>query len=228
MSLNELYERAARSIIEADETACLKLIDYALDNNIDLLDLLVKGFGQGNEMVNDLFDKGDLSLPELIYSSDVMSDMTKTILDHLGKSEEEKKEFQYKKLVLIATVAGDIHDIGKGVVISTLKNAGYRVIDLGTEVSVDEIIENAERFGADVIATSALLTSSMKEQKKLEQALESRNLRGKYVTMVGGAPCTMRWARRIGADIYSEDAVDAVRTLNSLIDAPEGNDNSIR
>ena len=120
--------------------------------------------------------------------------------------------------VVLATVAGDVHDIGKGIVASTLKSAGFEVIDLGCEVPVEKIVEEARRYNADIIGTSALLTSTMTEQKKLEKLLAESGLKSSFVTMVGGAPCTPRWAKKIGADGYSEDAIDAVKVAIALIE----------
>ena len=119
---------------------------------------------------------------------------------------------------MLATVAGDVHDIGKGIVASTLKSAGFRVIDLGNEVPVEKILEEAKRYNADIIGTSALLTSTMSEQKKLEKLLAETGEKALFITMVGGAPCTQRWAKKIGADAYSEDAIDAVRVAITLIE----------
>lgn len=126
-----------------------------------------------------------------------------------------------KGKVLIATVAGDIHDIGKSIVASTMRGCGIEVIDLGREVSVEEIIRQAEKHQVDIIATSALLTSTLKEQRKPEQALDDAGLKGVYKTMVGGAPCTMRWARRIGATAYSEDVIDACEKALALLKQKE-------
>ncbi|HVI41824.1 MAG TPA: cobalamin-dependent protein, partial [Anaerovoracaceae bacterium] len=112
---------------------------------------------------------------------------------------------------------GDVHEIGKGMVVSTMKSYGIDVIDIGREVPVETIIEKAEEYQVDIIATSALLTSTLKEQRKLEETLRKMGIRDKYKTMVGGAPCTLRWAKRIGADVYSEDAVEAAKKALLLL-----------
>ena len=128
------------------------------------------------------------------------------------------KDGKVQGKVLIATVEGDVHEIGKGMVASTMKSYGIEVIDLGREVSVETIIQKAEEFQVDIIATSALLTSTLKEQRKLEEALIKMGIRNKYKTMVGGAPCTLRWANRIGADVYTEDAVEATKKALEILD----------
>jgi trimethylamine corrinoid protein len=155
-------------------------------------------------------------LPELLYSSEVMKDVTERVMSLLeGSVENEGK-------ILIATVEGDTHDIGKNIVASTLRAAGFEVIDLGREVPVNHIIETAEKYGVDIIGTSALLTTTLMEQKKLETMLRDLGLREKYTTMVGGAPCTPRWKNRIGADIYSEDAIEAAKLAKEAIAKKEG------
>jgi trimethylamine corrinoid protein len=120
--------------------------------------------------------------------------------------------------MIIATVEGDVHDIGKGIVISLIKTQGVEVVDLGRDVPVDKIIDAAIAEKTDIIGTSALLSTTLTGQKKLEDELRNRGIRDQFKTMVGGAPCTQRWADRIGADAYGEDAADAVTKVLALLD----------
>jgi trimethylamine corrinoid protein len=204
------------SIIQADENKAMEVIDEAISHGMDLSELLRSGFGTGNTEVGNSFERGRISLPELLYSSEVMKDVTERVMSLLeGSVENEGK-------ILIATVEGDTHDIGKNIVASTLRAAGFEVIDLGREVPVNHIIETAEKYGVDIIGTSALLTTTLMEQKKLETMLRDLGLREKYTTMVGGAPCTPRWKNRIGADIYSEDAIEAAKLAKEAIAKKEG------
>ena len=119
--------------------------------------------------------------------------------------------------MIFATVEGDVHDIGKGIAIAMIQTQGVEVIDLGRDVPVDKIIEEAEKHGAGVIGTSALLTTTMPNQEKLEKVLREHGLRDKYKTIVGGAPCTQRWADKIGADAYAEDAAEGVTKVLALL-----------
>lgn len=221
MEKQEIFDKAKKSIVEADEEKALELISIAEKQGMDLLDLLINGFGAGNDELGDNFDKGIISLPELIYAAEVMKNVTDSILEILEyeeKKNDSKLPFINRGTVVLATVAGDVHDIGKGIVASTLKSAGFEVIDLGCEVPVEKIVEEARRYNADIIGTSALLTSTMTEQKKLEKLLAESGLKSSFITMVGGAPCTPRWAKKIGADGYSEDAIDAVKVAIALIE----------
>ena len=119
--------------------------------------------------------------------------------------------------VVVGTVEGDIHDIGKTIVVSLFKANGFEVIDLGRDVPIDRFIEEAEKAGASIIGSSALLTTTMEGQKKIGWELKKAGLKGKYKTIVGGAPVTQRWADRIGADAFAEDAADGIRKPKQLL-----------
>ena len=219
MDKQDLFRRAKDAIVDADEAKALRIIEEAKNAEFDLLDLLLSGFGAGNDEIGSLFDRGALSLPELIYAAEVMKSVTNTILDLLNENERPVPEKRGR--ILLATVAGDVHDIGKGIVASTLRTAGFEVIDLGCEVPVETIIEEARRYKADIIGTSAPLTSTMTEQKKLEKLLMETGEKESFITMVGGAPCTPRWAKKIGAGGYSEDAIEAVKVALQLMKEKE-------
>jgi trimethylamine corrinoid protein len=119
--------------------------------------------------------------------------------------------------IVVGTVQGDVHDIGKTIVVALFKANGFEVLDLGRNIPNDKIIEEAEKFGADIIGTSTLLTTTMVLQKELEEELKNAGLREKYKTIVGGAPVTQRWADRIGADAYAHDASDGVKKVKELM-----------
>lgn len=210
----EILQLAKSTIIDADEERAMELVDQIIDNEPERLPLLNQGFKNGIDTVDADFEKGKLSLPELIYSSEVMKNVLGRIMSKTGQTADSGTV----GTVVMATVEGDLHDIGKGIVATTLQMAGFKVVDLGREVPVEMIVEAAEKYNADIIGTSALLTSTLAEQKKLELHLRKLGLRQKYKTMVGGATCTSRWAKRIGADAYSEDAIDAVRKAKELIE----------
>ncbi len=212
MSKMELIKQARQTILDADEDRALQIIETALADKFDILELVRDGFAEGNRELGDLFESGKLSLPELIYSTEVMKKVLEIVEAIPGASMDG-----VKGKVLLATVDGDVHDIGKGMVASTMKSYGIDVIDIGREVPVELIIAKAEEYQVDIIGTSALLTSTLKEQKKLEEKLRELGIRDKYKTMVGGAPCTLRWASRIGADVYSEDAVEAAKRALEIL-----------
>lgn len=213
MNLDKIRERAKSAIMEADEAEAFRVTDYVLDLvNKQALDALLDGIGEGNRITGEAFDRGEISLPELIYVSELMKNTMVRVLRKV-----DAVEIETLGTILIATVEGDIHDIGKSIVATGLKLAGFKVIDIGRDVPVSVIIDRAEEYDVDIIATSALLTTTLGEQKKLEFALRELGIREKYRTMVGGAPCTARWARKIGADAYCEDVSEAIKKARELI-----------
>jgi len=171
-----------------------------------------KGFISGINQVGDLFESGRLFLPALIYSATAMEKATERLNAAIPEGQEP-----VSGKVIVATVEGDVHDIGKTIVVSLFKANGFEVMDLGRDVAIDKIIDEAEKFGADIIGTSTLLTTTMMAQEELEQELKKADLRSKYKTVVGGAPVTQRWADRIGADAYAQDASDGVKKVKELL-----------
>jgi len=122
-------------------------------------------------------------------------------------------------VIVIGTVKGDVHDIGKSIVVALLKANGFTVHDLGRDVTTEAFIEKGVEINADIIGTSALLTTTMAQQKKLEEELKKAGLRDRFKTIIGGAPVTARWAARIGADAYAEDAQEAVKKVRDLLES---------
>jgi trimethylamine corrinoid protein len=213
MGTEAIFEAARESIVKADKEQMKAIIQKAMDQGVDPLDVLNKGFIPGIDDVGDQFGRGVLFLPELIMSAEVMTLATESVNTALNLGDIDST----KGRILIATVEGDVHDIGKTIVVSLFKANGFDVLDLGRDIAVDKIIAEAERFNPDIIGTSALLTTTMPRQKVLEQTLKKAGLKGKIKTMVGGAPCTQRWANRIGADAYAQDAADGVKKAIELL-----------
>jgi trimethylamine corrinoid protein len=213
MTNNEMFEKAQEAIEKGDTETAVQLAKQGLEADIDGIELLDKGFIPGINKVGDLFGEGQMFLPELILSANAMQG----VIEIINAALEEKGKKQERGKVVIGTVEGDLHDIGKTIVVSLLKANGFEVKDLGRDVALDRFIEEAEAFGANVIGTSALLTTTMTVQKELEGQLKEKGLKGKFKTIVGGAPVTERWAKRIGADAYAADATDGVRKIKELL-----------
>jgi len=207
-----ILKEASDSIVSQDLDKAREIAEQTLTKGYDPMEVIEKGFTEGISRVGDSFERGELFLPELIQAGEAMKVAT-DILNAAVPSDNRRKKGRY----VIATVEGDVHDIGKGIVVSMLKAHGFEVFDIGRDVSIDKIIDSAIEVGADIIGTSALLTTTLKVQQKLEEKLKSRGIRNNFKTMVGGAPCTERWAKRIGADAYAEDAHDAVKKAVDLL-----------
>jgi trimethylamine corrinoid protein len=210
---NGIYNEARQSIIEFNAKMAQDVVQRGLDEGIDPMKLLEEGFIPAITEVGDLFGEGKMFIPELVQAADAMQKVTDIINAAMEKSNVKNQRAK----VLLGTVEGDVHDIGKTIIVSLFKAHGFDVLDIGRDISVDRFIEEAEKFEPDVIGTSALLTTTMKHQKELEHQLKKAGLREKYKTIVGGAPVTQRWADRIGADAYAHNAQDGVKKVNQLL-----------
>ena len=212
MSIEIILVKAREAILECDAKKAVAIAQQALEEGLDPIEVLTNGFSVGIRDIGDLFGRGQVFLPELMMSAQAMKEAT-TILE----AALQAGDIARKGKMLIATVQGDVHDIGKGIVVAMIKTQSLDVIDLGRDVPVHTLIEKAVEYNVDIIGTSALLTTTLPEQRKLEDQLRKLGLREKFKTMVGGAPCTQRWADRIGADAYAEDAAQAVTKVLALL-----------
>ncbi|NIS67732.1 MAG: dimethylamine corrinoid protein 3 [Proteobacteria bacterium] len=213
MTKEEIFEEAQKAIVESDANRATELAERGLAQGIDPLELMNRGFIPGINKVGELFEVGKLFLPGIILAAEAMQKVT-DIVNAALPTEIEKG----KGKIVIGTVEGDIHDIGKTIVVALFKANGFDVYDIGRDVPIPRFIEEAERVGADIIGSSALLTTTMDGQKRLEEELKKSGLRDKYKTIVGGAPVTQRWADRIGADAYAEDAADGIKKVRHLLE----------
>ena len=205
-----IYQEAADSIINADRAAAEDAATRALAAGIAPGDIMQNGFVKGIQEVGELFESGEVFLPELMMSADAMAGATEVTNAAL-----EGEAAEAKGRIVIGTVQGDVHDIGKAIVIAYLKANGYEVHDLGRDVPADSFLAKAAEMNADVIGMSALLTTTMEEQKKVIKRVREEGL--PYKCVVGGAPATQRWADQIGADAYAEDANDGVKKIGELL-----------
>ncbi len=209
---NKIYQEAIKAIVEGDLDKATELAKRGLEEGIDPLELMTNGFIPGINEVGEQFGSGKLFIPGLVKSADAMEKATAII----NKAIPREKETVSGRIV-IGTVEGDMHDIGKTIVVSLLRANGFDVLDLGRDVPPERFIEEAEKFNADIIGSSTLLTTTMPVQKELEEELRKAGLKDKYKTIVGGAPVTRRWAKRIGADAFAQDAGDGVKKVKQLL-----------
>ncbi len=172
---------------------------------------IIETMTDGMRKLGDLFEKKEVFLPELLVASDALMDVMEIVEPLLSSADQVKK-----KRVVIGTVEGDLHEIGKNLVGMVMKANGYEVIDLGGDVSIQKFIDTAEKEKADVIGMSSLMTTTMKEQQSLIEELKRLNIREKYKVMVGGAPISQKWADQIEADAYCVNAFETVRYLDSI------------
>lgn len=212
MKKNEFFKLAEESILKCDRSKAEEIAKQGLAEGLDPVEFISKGFKKGITKIGDLFGRGEIFMPELLEAADAMKAVNTILMDALPEESREKKG----KFV-IGTVQGDIHDIGKLLVASLLQVNGFEVYDLGHDVEISKFIEKALEVDADIIGTSALLTTTMVGQKALEEELKKTGNKERFRTIVGGAPVTQRWADRIGADAFAEDASEGVRKALQLL-----------
>ena len=209
----EIIAKAKEAILDFDDDAAAEAAQEGLDANVDPVDLIQDGFTAAMNEVGDQFEAGTLFLPHVIAASEAMSAgvaVLTPVLEKLGSETESKGT------VVIGTIEGDIHSIGKDIVATMLKIAGFKVVDLGRDVAITKYVETVKETDADVVASSALMTTTMVSQIQIEEQLKEAGLRESVKTMVGGAPVTQDWADKIGADIYGENATDAVAKIKDI------------
>jgi corrinoid protein of di/trimethylamine methyltransferase len=211
---DELFQKMSQSILDGDSDAAIALAKQAIDSGIDPLEAISKGFVVGVNQVGESFACGQAFLPELVMAGEAMKAAVATLEPEMQKRGTSRQV--YGKVVL-ATVEGDIHEIGKTLVGTMLSASGFQVYDLGVDVPTAKIIEKVKEVDADLVGLSALLTTTMVKQKEVIDELHRLGLRKKVKVMVGGAPVTKDWVQKIEADGYSEDAIGAVGLAKRLV-----------
>lgn len=212
----EMYDKLAQAIIDGESEDAEALAKQALEEGIDPLACITNGLTVGIQKTGELFASGEYYLPELIIGADAM----KAAMQILEPALVSGQEREVTGTVVIGTVEGDLHEIGKTLVGTMLTANGFRVIDLGVDKSAAEFIDAVKESGANLVGASALLTTTMLQQEKLINSLKEAGLNDQVKVMVGGAPVTESYAKQIGADGYAEDAISAVDLAMRLIDAP--------
>ena len=209
----QLLAQAKEAVIEGDKELCLELANKGLAQGMNPAEFIEKGFVPGILKIGDLFEDGEVFLPEVMMAAEAIQEAVK-VLNAAMEMSGQKREAT--ATVVLATVEADLHDIGKGIVASLMVANGFNVIDLGRDVPSSRIVEAAIEHNADVIGSSALLTTTMTHQKEIEDLLKEKGLKGKIKTIVGGAPVTVRWQDKIGADGFGESAAESVRLVNDF------------
>ncbi len=209
-----LYTKMEKTVLDGDIDAAAELADESLNQGLDPLEVINKGYLIGLQKVGDLWEKGELFLPEMVQGAEAMkAAMAKLQPALLAKKESVKTLGK----VVIGTVHGDIHEIGKSIVGTLLSANGFEVVDLGADTPNEDFINKAKEIDADIIGLSALLTTTMPEQKAIVELIKKEGLADKIKVIVGGAPVSQSWSDEIGANGYAEDAVAAVNLCKSLM-----------
>jgi trimethylamine corrinoid protein len=202
------------AVISGDKEVCVELAQQVVADGMDPMEAIDGGLAIGMKIIGDNFQSGQAFLPEMMLAASAMNaavEILEPAIAAKGQNVEKKGK------ILLATIHGDMHDIGKNIVKLMFSTSGFDVTDLGKDVRVATIIEQAEAREVDIIAVSALMTTTMAYMRVLVEELEFAGLRDKYKVMIGGAPVTPEWAEKIGVDGYAKDAVGAVKKAGELM-----------
>jgi 5-methyltetrahydrofolate--homocysteine methyltransferase len=208
----EILNSIKESLINLDLDRTIDFVKKAIEYGVKPLDI-INSMADGMKVVGDMYERGDYFVADLIVASEIFKEVM-NILEPLIMREKLKPIGR----VVIGTVEGDIHDIGKNLVATMLRANGFEVIDLGVDVSPQKFVEAVKQYKPDIVGMSALLTSTMVNMKKVIEALVKEGLRDKVKVIVGGAPLTEKFAKEIGADAYGENAVIAVDICRKLVE----------
>lgn len=215
MSTESLTEEARLAIMAYDAKKSVDIANRAIAEGADIVSVIENGFTKGITEVGALYEAKKVFLPHIMAAAAAMNAAVDVLTPELEKTGKTADEGMGK--FLICTIEGDIHSIGKDIVAIMLRVAGFNVINLGRDVLLKDIVKACEEEKPMGVGTSALMTSTMVHQKTLEEMLTKAGIREGLITNVGGAPVTQQWADDIGADVYSENASDAVRKLTSVV-----------
>lgn len=213
---NQLFEAMAKSVINGEIDEAKEMAQLAIKQGIEPLDAINNGFVAGMNYVGEQFGIGEMFLPELVMAAEAMKSAVAVLEPELQRQGTVRK---FLGNVVIGTVKGDIHDIGKTLVATMLSASGFQVYDLGCDVSAETFLEKSRQVNADIVGLSSLLTTTMVYQKDIIKAFEKAGLRSRVKIIVGGAPISEDWTKEIGADGFSKDAFGAVALAKELISA---------
>ncbi len=214
MSKENILDDLVQAIINGDEAGAKKITEEALAAGMPPLDLVQEGAVKAMDILGDKWRKFEIFLSHVMLAAEAMKSVMAILLPKIGA--EQKRKLSLGKVVL-GTVSGDIHDIGKNIVATLLSVAGFEVHDIGVDVPSKDFVEKAKELNADIIAMSCLLSTSMYFQKDIIQYLQDAGLREKYYVIVGGGPVTADWTSEIGADGWGKYASDAVTVCRKLV-----------
>lgn len=211
----EMFEKLAQAVADGEPEDAAVLAQQALDQGLDPLACINEGLSPGIDRVGELFASGEYFLPDLIIGGDAM----KAALEILEPALAGDQEREILGKVVLGTVEGDLHEIGKTLVGTMLTANGFQVTDIGVDKSAAVFVDAVKETGATLVGASALLTTTMLHQQEVIEALREAGLGDQVKVMVGGAPVTESWAEKIGAAGYAEDAISAVALAKRLIGA---------
>ncbi len=219
MITGKIFEDLRDAIVDLDEEKVVNSARNLVAQGIDLLEGIEKGLSAGMNIIGDKFNRGECYLPELIRAGNTFNAAMKVLEPEIMKRGQQQTP---RGVVVLGTVKGDVHKIGKDILAMLMKTRGFQVHNLGEDVSVSTFLKQAAEHKADIIGMSSLLTTTMPGQKEVIDILKETGVRDKYIVMVGGGPVTVKWAKEIGADGYAETAEEGVELAMELVAGKKG------
>ena len=211
MGEKEILEALKNAVVNQDEEGAAKAAKDALAANMDPLKCIDQGLAEGMKIISDQFDKAEVFVPQIVISADAFMGAVEILKQKITG------EFKAKGTVIVHTVEGDIHDIGKSILRILLTASGFEVTDLGRDVPVEHVCDVAEEQKIDIITGSSLMSTSMPSQKEIIKALKERGVRDKFKVFFGGAPTNEEWVKSIGADGWAENAPEGVKVISKAM-----------
>ena len=212
MSKEDLIKQAKEAVVSGDEDMAVDVANKVIAEGINPVDIINEGFTPGMTEVGDGFAKEEIPLPGVLVAAEAMTKAMEIMEPHIPKEEVAES----RGTVVIGTVEGDVHDIGKRIVATMLRVSGFDVHDIGRDVPIGSFVEKAKEVNADIVGSSALMTFTMFGQEAIEAALKEAGIRDQVKTMIGGAATSQGWADKIGADASGEDVNDTVEKAKDL------------
>jgi corrinoid protein of di/trimethylamine methyltransferase len=212
--MNNILDQLQKAVIAGDPDRARDLAAQALETDIAPLVAIDQALNPGMQIVGDKYECGDYFIPDLMMAAEAMKAAMEKLEPELMARQEQR---QILGTIVIGTVEGDIHEIGKSLVATMLGAAGFQVHDLGVDVPTERFVEQVRETNANVVGLSALLTTTMRNQEAVIEALQEAGLRDRVKVVIGGAPASPDWAQTIGADAYAENANEAVGVVKQLL-----------
>lgn len=213
MTINSL-EQLKNAILNYDEEAAKEAAFLIIEKDVDVFEAIQQGLSPALREVGDKFERAEIFLPHLMMAATATDEAIKILEPKLSP---KQRELTHKGTIVLGTVHGDIHNIGKNIVGMMLKAAGFKVVDLGVDISTTEFVKQAQKEKADIIAVSALMTFTMNEIRTLIEYLKTNNLRDRFKVICGGGALSPEWAKEMGTDGYAEDALKAVKLVQLIL-----------
>lgn len=218
MSQNEIFKELSAAIVDGEHELAQKLAQKSIENKINPLNTLQDCLVLAMEIVGKKFEQQEFFLPEILIAARAMEHALHVIKPHIEERRKQETSVEKEIVVVLGTVKGDIHDIGKNLVRFFMEGAGFKVFDLGKEITVETFIQEVKKRNPDLLCMSALISTTMPYFRQVIEKLETEGLRDTVKVMVGGAPVTEEYAKKVKADAYAEDAFKAVQIARLLVE----------